>query len=459
MHDVDAASLWAKLPSGNIGDEDISSEKEKMKPPQNNPDVPNVAAEKMLATLNPNFEQLLEQQFPVTQAKIQLQVSDANMLSNNPNNPMNHAQQQEKILTILDSKRNQHLSIVFKQLPPPNAIIDVLNGIGPPLTPEQATLLYKEAFITDAEKKKMGEIHVSRAPGQYWGTPEQYFIAVTKAPRSFQVLRAWSFLGTFGPQSEECRLQLKEFEQAILTLQNNPLLEKILHMMLLVGNRMNAGTVRGNSRGFNIDSLHKFGELKNVEGNRTLLSFCLEFVSNSVMPSSEVAENNVSMTGVTTNSSSNNTATANKPNPFHEVTQWRKKIQLGKRVCLDEIHKKIEELKEEAKLCSQDCYQEAERNPDVTTINSSPLLRIAADVVKYAGECQQLDDCLQQVRETYVKTLKYYAVKVQEGVGGGGNGSSENSPSNAVQLPPGEDFLHPFDELFGQILTIQKRGY
>ncbi len=176
------------------------------------------------------------------------------------------------------------------------------------------------------------------------------------------------------------------------------------------------------------------------------------------MPSSEVAENNVSMSGVTTNSNSNNTSTQNKPNPFHEVTQWRKKIQLGKRVCLDEIHKKIEELKEEAKLCSQDCYQEAERNPDVTTINSSPLLRIAADVVKYAGECQQLDDCLQQVRETYVKTLKYYAVKVQQGVGGGGN-VADNSPNNAVQLPPGEDFLHPFDELFGQILTIQKRGY
>ncbi len=55
-----------------------------------------------------------------------------------------------------------------------------------------------------------------------------------QAPRSFQVLRAWSFLGTFGPQSEECRLQLKEFEQAILTLQNNPLLEKILHMMLFM---------------------------------------------------------------------------------------------------------------------------------------------------------------------------------------------------------------------------------
>ncbi|CAD7973605.1 unnamed protein product [Amoebophrya sp. A120] len=54
----------------------ISSEKMK---PQQNPDVPNLSAEKMLATLSPNFEQLLEQQFPVTQAKIPMQASDANM--------------------------------------------------------------------------------------------------------------------------------------------------------------------------------------------------------------------------------------------------------------------------------------------------------------------------------------------------------------------------------------------
>ena len=37
--------------------------------------------------------------------------------------------QQDRILTILDSKRNQHLSIVFKQLPAPQLVIDSLNGI------------------------------------------------------------------------------------------------------------------------------------------------------------------------------------------------------------------------------------------------------------------------------------------------------------------------------------------
>ncbi|CAD7947026.1 unnamed protein product [Amoebophrya sp. A25] len=376
-------------------------------------------------------EKVLETQFPVVSAKVNIRTNPATGGPFGGGGRAGGMSASDRILTILDSNRSQHLNIIFKQLPQPQLVIDALNGIGNPLKPEMARILYKEAFISDAERKRMQELHLNKAPGQQWGIPERYFIAVTKAPRSYQVLRAWSCLGTFGPVADECRSQLADFQKALGILVGNRLLEHIMAMMLAVGNRMNAGTLRGNSRAFAVDSLAKFGELKNVEGTRTLLSFILEFMQCEI--------------------------------PIVDIRQWRQIIAKAKRVPLLEVEKRVAEISQEAQLCSKDCYEEAEKNPPSEVIQQHPLLRYAPEINQCAATGMELMSDVKRVQEDFLRALKYFCYNCSPNNGGNtADSSSLSSGGRSVSSSGGnqaEEFLTPFEELFSQIIAIQQRGY
>eukprot|EP00392_Amoebophrya_sp_AT5.2_P011536 g11615.t1 len=428
-------------------------------------------------------EKCLEAQFPAVAAKVQIGGLGASSSQNGgapnaqqPGDPSNPNSPRDKLLTILDSKRQQHLNIVFKQLPSPNWVVDSLNGYNPPLKLEQATLLYKEGFITEQERSKMQQLHSGKQPHQRWGLPEQYFIAVTKARKSFETLRAWSFIGTFGPQAAECREQIAEFKAAISVLTENAVLERILKMMLKVGNRMNAGTIRGNIKAFTLESLPKFGELKNIENNRTLLSFVLLFLKTDC--DSMVVDDSSSVAN-----SANNTNSSGSVPTLQQIREWKLKITRAKRVSLDELDSRVSELAKEASCCSQDCYTEAARLGDSTEMDntssvamtSHPMLRYSGDIMRFAAESGKLKEEISGLRGMYFRALQYYSMH-RTGAGKlGGNGSSQTSGSfGAAGANKGssaaadggkkkelseEEFLAPFEELFSQMLVIQQKGY
>lgn len=56
---------------------------------------------------------------------------------------------------------------------------------------------------------------------------------------------------------------------------------KLLEAVLKAGNRMNAGTSRGNAQAFNLSSLRKLSDVKSTDGKTTLLHFVVEEVVRS----------------------------------------------------------------------------------------------------------------------------------------------------------------------------------
>ncbi|KAI5677909.1 hypothetical protein M9H77_08859 [Catharanthus roseus] len=56
------------------------------------------------------------------------------------------------------------------------------------------------------------------------------------------------------------------------------LLLKLLEAIFKTGNRMNAGTSRGNAQAFNLNALRKFSNVKSTDGKTTLLHFVVEEV-------------------------------------------------------------------------------------------------------------------------------------------------------------------------------------
>lgn len=80
-------------------------------------------------------------------------------------------------------------------------------------------------------------------------------------------------------------LQLKEnlqtLEMGCKELRNSGLFIKLLEAILKAGNRMNAGTSRGNAQGFNLSSLRKLSDVKSTDGKTSLLHFIVEQVVQS----------------------------------------------------------------------------------------------------------------------------------------------------------------------------------
>ncbi|KAL6997237.1 hypothetical protein U1Q18_007360 [Sarracenia purpurea var. burkii] len=80
-------------------------------------------------------------------------------------------------------------------------------------------------------------------------------------------------------------LHLKESLQALelgcKELRARGIFLRFLEAILKAGNRMNAGTTRGNAQGFNLTALRKLSYVKSTDGKTTLLQFVVEQVVRS----------------------------------------------------------------------------------------------------------------------------------------------------------------------------------
>jgi Formin Homology 2 Domain len=74
------------------------------------------------------------------------------------------------------------------------------------------------------------------------------------------------------------RQSLQVLEHACKELRGSALFFKLLEAVLKAGNRMNAGTARGNAQAFNLASLRKLSDVKATDGSITLLHFIVEEV-------------------------------------------------------------------------------------------------------------------------------------------------------------------------------------
>ncbi|KAJ0244115.1 Formin-like protein 7 [Hirschfeldia incana] len=195
----------------------------------------------------------------------------------------NSAPQKQTVSTtqqtyILDPRKSQNKAIVLKSLGmTKEEIIDLLteghdadsdtleklSGIAP--TPEEQTEIIE--FNGDPTKLADAEsllFHILRA-----------------VPSAFNRFNVMLFKINYGSEVAQQKGSLQTLESACNELRSRGLFMKLLEAILKAGNRMNAGTARGNAQAFNLTALRKLSDVKSVDGKTTLLHFVVEEVVRS----------------------------------------------------------------------------------------------------------------------------------------------------------------------------------
>ncbi|XP_050225077.1 formin-like protein 4 [Mercurialis annua] len=179
---------------------------------------------------------------------------------------------------ILESRKSQNTAIVLKSLAVSRKeILDSLfEGHG--LTTDVIEKLARIAPTPDEEAKIL----------QFKGNPcrladaESFLYYILKAvPSAFFRIDAMLFKSNYDAEILHLKESLQTLEMGCKELRRRGLFLKLLEAILKSGNRMNAGTSRGNAQGFNLTTLRKIADVKSNDGKTTLLHFVVEQVVRS----------------------------------------------------------------------------------------------------------------------------------------------------------------------------------
>ncbi|ONI30606.1 hypothetical protein PRUPE_1G261700 [Prunus persica] len=181
-------------------------------------------------------------------------------------------------ICILDARKSQNIAIVIKSLTiSRKEILDVLmEGRG-----LNAETLEKLARIAPTEEEQSQILEYNGDPTRL-ADAECFLYHILKAvPTAFTRLNAMLFRYNYDLEILNLKESLQTLELGCKELRTRGLFMKLLEAILKAGNRMNAGTSRGNAQAFNLSSLRKLSDVRSSDGKTTLLHFVVEEVIRS----------------------------------------------------------------------------------------------------------------------------------------------------------------------------------
>lgn len=179
---------------------------------------------------------------------------------------------------LLDSRKSQNIAIILKSIAVSrDEIIDALmDGKG-----LNAETLEKLSRVSPTEEEKSLILQYREDPSKL-AAAESFLYHILKAvPSAFDRFNAMLFRLNYNLEIMEIKDYLNTIELGCKELRTQGLFLKLLEAVLKAGNRMNAGTVRGNAQAFNLNSLRKLNDVKSNNGKTTLLHFVVDEVVHS----------------------------------------------------------------------------------------------------------------------------------------------------------------------------------
>ncbi|KAJ7956296.1 Formin-like protein [Quillaja saponaria] len=179
---------------------------------------------------------------------------------------------------ILEQRKSQNTTIVLRSLGMScKEILDALLH-DQELSADALEKLTKVA-PTDEEQAKI--IHFSGNPTKL-ADAESFLYHILKAvPTAFARVKAMLFRSNYDCEILQLKESLQTLELGCKELRSRGLFLKLLEAILKAGNRMNAGTVRGNAQAFNLSALRKLSDVRSTDGKTNLLHFVVEQVVRS----------------------------------------------------------------------------------------------------------------------------------------------------------------------------------
>ncbi|GFP97687.1 formin-like protein 8 [Phtheirospermum japonicum] len=179
---------------------------------------------------------------------------------------------------LLDPRKSQNTAIVLKSLPiSRKEILDaLLEGRG-----LNSDTLEKLTKICPTQDEITKILNYNDNPKKL-ADAESFLYHILKAvPSSFICFKAMLFRSTYVSEILYLKQSLQTLELGCTELRTCRIFFKLLEAILKAGNRLNAGTNRGNAQGFNLNALCRLSDVKSTDGKTTLLHFVVEQVVRS----------------------------------------------------------------------------------------------------------------------------------------------------------------------------------
>ncbi|KAG7592808.1 Formin FH2 domain [Arabidopsis thaliana x Arabidopsis arenosa] len=179
---------------------------------------------------------------------------------------------------ILDPRKSQNTAIVLKSLGMTrDELVESLME-GHDFHPDTLERLSRIA----PTKEEQSAILQFEGDTKMLADAESFLFHLLKAvPCAFTRLNALLFRANYYPEISNHNKSLQTLDLACTELRSRGLFVKLLEAILKSGNRMNAGTARGDAQAFNLTALLKLSDVKSVDGKTTLLNFVVEEVVRS----------------------------------------------------------------------------------------------------------------------------------------------------------------------------------
>ncbi|CAN4116276.1 unnamed protein product [Withania somnifera] len=176
---------------------------------------------------------------------------------------------------ILETRKSQNIAIVLRSLGVTRKeIIDALvDGQG--LSVDTLEKLCRIA----PTKEEESEVLAFEGDPTRLADAESFLFHILKAvPSAFTRFNAMLFKSNYGTEILHHKEYLQTLELSCKELRAQRLFLKLLEAILKAGNRMNAGTSRGNAHAFKLTALRKLSDVKSMDGKTTLLHFVVQEV-------------------------------------------------------------------------------------------------------------------------------------------------------------------------------------
>uniref|UniRef100_A0A803MB44 Formin-like protein n=1 Tax=Chenopodium quinoa TaxID=63459 RepID=A0A803MB44_CHEQI len=204
---------------------------------------------------------------------------------------------------ILDARRSQNIAIVIRSLGiTRNELIEGLQE-GKGLNVE---ILEKLTRITPTREEKIQILAFEGDAGRLADAESFLYHLLKAVPSAFTRVSTMLFRFNYGSEIHQLKESLQTLDSACTELRNRGVFLKLLEAILKAGNRLNAGTARGDAKAFNLTALRKLSDYKSSDGKTTLLHFVVhEVVRNEGRRCVMNRNNSLSRTNSQKNSSSN----------------------------------------------------------------------------------------------------------------------------------------------------------
>lgn len=195
--------------------------------------------------------------------------------SKDASSSLGRANSEEKIF-LIDARKSHNISIILKSLTVGrDEIIDALRDGHTELTTE---VLEKLSRLSISKDEESAILKFSGNADRL--APAEAFLLrlLLDVPNPFARVDALLYKINYSSEVAQLKRSLQTLEMASQELRTKGLFLKLLEAVLKAGNRMNAGTARGNAQAFNLAALRKLNDVKSTDGTTTLLHFVIEEV-------------------------------------------------------------------------------------------------------------------------------------------------------------------------------------